>query len=338
MRILVTGGHGFIGSRVTRQLCTRGDRVRCLVREKSRTHRIDDLSFERAAGDVRDAASVAAAMQGMDACIHLACVSAWADMRSKVLESTVLDGTRNVLDAARHAGVRRVVYVSSVAAVNAVRKTPRVFDETATFELEGSNLRYAIAKHQAEALCRTAAAGGLETVIVNPGEVYGRDDDDFVTSGNLRDVLTSWPALGCHGGNPVCHVDDIANGILLALEKGRSGERYILGGENLTVEQTIRLTLDIAGKRTPVVLPPNGLVKALLAVLRALHLPTPVVPEVFDFATYYWFVDSSKAERELGYRSRGAREAIESAVDWLYEAGHVKGARARPALPAPSKQ
>jgi dihydroflavonol-4-reductase len=325
MRVLLTGGHGFIGSRVTRLLVARGDSARCLLREKSTTRRIDDLAFERATGDVRDPAALARVMTGVDACIHLASPSGWQEIRSSALEATIVDGTRHLLEAARRNGVRRFVYVSSVAAINASDR-PTTFDEDSPFELGGSSLRYAIAKHHAERLCRDAAANGLDTVIVNPGEVYGPDDDALVTAGNLKDALTSWPALACRGGNPVCHVDDVADGIVKALDRGRSGERYILGGDNVEVKDTVRLTLELAGKHTPVLVVPNGFLRTFLRVLRALRLPTPVEPDVIDYATRYWFVDSSKAVRELGYSPRGAREALAPTVAWLYRAGHVKGA------------
>lgn len=324
VKILLTGGHGFIGSRVVRQLVARGDSVACLVRPSSKTHRIDDLPFERFTGDVRDPPSVAAAMRGVEACIHLASVSAWHDMRSDALESTIIQGTENMLAAARAAGLRRLVFVSSLLAVNA-SKEPRVFDESSPFELEGTNLRYSIAKRRAEELCLAEAKRGLEVVIVNPGEVYGAQDDTFVTAGNLRDILTSWPALACQGGTPITHVDDIAAGTIAALERGRSGERYILGGDNLTVEQIVRLTLEIAGKRSPVLRLPNGVVKGAIGALAKVGLPTPVIPEVLDYATLYWFMDSSKAKRELGYAPRPARDALAPAIAWLYEAGHVKG-------------
>src|SRR5262245_18248192 len=197
MRIFLTGGHGFIGSRVTRLLSGRGHPVRCLLREKSKTHRIDDVTFERAKGDVRDKASLVEAMKGNDACIHLASVSSWKDIRSGALEPTIIDGTRNLLDAAKEAGVKRVVFVSSILAVNASAE-PKVFDEGSPFQLSGTKLRYSLAKHEAEKMVFDANGGGLETVIVNPGEVYGREDDDFITAVNIKDILTSWPAIACH--------------------------------------------------------------------------------------------------------------------------------------------
>src|SRR5690348_12524697 len=119
MRVLLTGGHGFIGSRVTRRLVARGDAVRLLLREKSRTRRIDDLDVERVRGDVLAPPTLRSAFEGVEACVHLACPSAWAELRTNALETTIIDGTRHLLDSARAAGVRRFVYVSSVAAVNA---------------------------------------------------------------------------------------------------------------------------------------------------------------------------------------------------------------------------
>src|SRR4051812_12958840 len=216
-RVLVTGGHGFIGNRVVRRLLDRGNEVRCLVRPSSDTSRLDGLSWERALGDVRDGAAVLNAMAGCDACVHLASVSSWEAIRSDAAEQTAIEGTRNVLEAARRAGARRVVVVSSAAAINA-SSTPRLFDESSPFELGGTGLRYAIAKHRAERIASEYAAGGLDVVIVNPVETYGPDDTGFITAGNLRDALQSWPALACRGGSGIAHVDDIAEGIVLTLE------------------------------------------------------------------------------------------------------------------------
>src|SRR5688572_21268202 len=135
MRIFLTGGHGFIGSRVTRSLITRGHDVRLLLREKSKTHRVDDLTFERARGDVRERSSLVEGMRGSDACIHLASVSSWKDLRSDLLEATIIEGTKNLLEAAREAGVKRVVFVSSILAINGSAQ-PIVFDETTPFAME----------------------------------------------------------------------------------------------------------------------------------------------------------------------------------------------------------
>jgi dihydroflavonol-4-reductase len=243
-------------------------------------------------------------------------------MRSPLLENTIVLGTQEVLGAAVASGVRRVVYVSSSGAING-SKTPRVFDEQSLFELSTSGLRYAIAKHRAEEICKTFHAR-LEVVIVNPVETYGPNDVDLITARNLLDILKGWPAIGCHGGTAVAYVDDVADGIVKALFRGRSGERYILGGENITIEQLIRITLKIAGQQKPVVILPNKLIRGVIASLSKMRLPTPLLPEVLDYATLYWFMDTSKACRELDYSPRPAHETLEPTIRWLYDTGQAR--------------
>lgn len=328
MRIFLTGGHGFIGSRVTRLLVARGDDVTLLLRPKSDTSRVKEQRWTRADGDLLDLGSLERGMKGHDAVIHLACISSWAQMGSGELERVILEGTKNVLEAAKRNGIKRVVFVSSAAAV-AASDGPTVFDEASAFNLEHSGLRYAVAKKKAEdEAIAFARAANLELVIVNPAEVYGPEDDQFVTAGNLRDVLTSWAALGCDGGTSVVHVEDVAHGILLALEKGRACERYILGGDNLSIAELIRHTLSAAGQNKPVLILPTWLIKGLIKTLAALRLPTPLDPQVVEYATRYWFMSSDKAKKELGYTARPGNVAIASAVKWLAEKGHVPSRRA----------
>jgi dihydroflavonol-4-reductase len=322
MKYFVTGGAGFIGSRVVRQLIAQGHQVRCLVRSTTDTSRIDDLPVERVTGDIRESSSIAEGMLGTDGCIHLASVSSWDQIRSPALESTVLDGTRNVLEAAVAAGNLRTVYVSSATAVNASTQ-PQIFDESSTFTLENTVLRYAIAKHRAELLVGEYVNRGLPVVIVNPVETYGPNDTGFITAGNLRDMIRDWPTLVCSGGTAIAHVDDVADGIVGAMGKGRVGERYILGGDNLSVEDLARLTLDVAGQKKPILRLPNGLMKWAVQTMAKVGLPTPLIPEVLDYATLYWFVRCDKAKSELGYAPRPARETLEPVVNWLREAGHI---------------
>ena len=333
MKIFLTGGHGFIGSHVVAKLAKRGDELLCLVRESSKTHRIDHHPFSKTVGDVRDRASLERGMAGCDAVIHLASVSSWEDMESSALEDVVIKGTQNVAQAAKAAGVKRMVYVSSSMAVNA-SPTPQVFDEASTFELTDPKYRYPLAKHKAEKIIEAEIGDGFEVVTVCPAEVYGPNDDTMVTASNLRDMLNDWPALACTGGTAIVHVDDVADGIIAALDKGSSGERYILGGENLSVEELVRLTLDIAGLKTPVVKLPNGLAKTVIGGMAKIGLPTPVVPEVLTYATLFWFMDSAKAKRELGFAPRSPREVLVPTIRWLYEAGHAKKGTKPEPLPA----
>jgi dihydroflavonol-4-reductase len=316
MRVFVTGGSGFIGSRVVRRLVEDGHVVRCLLRPTSRTDRIEDLELERVVGDLGDVEALERGADGCDGCIHLAGVSSWDEIASPQVEETIVGGTRRVVDAVSRVPGLRFVYVSSAAAVNG-SSGPTVFDEETAFALEGSGLRYALAKHEAEELVLAAARNGLHAVIVNPGETYGPDDDEWITAGPIRDVLRNWPALAVRGGTSVVHVDDVAAGIVAALERGRPGERYILGGDNLAVEEIVRTTLAEAGARKPVVVVPAAVLRAVVRICRLLHLPPPLPPDLVGYACRYWFVDSSKAERELGYRARPARETLASVVRWI---------------------
>jgi len=320
--VFVTGGSGFIGSRVVRQLVSLGYSVRCLLRETSDTTRIDDLPVERFYGDVRDRLSIEKGLEGTTACIHLAAIVAWNLMNSPVLDETIIDGTRNVLNAAATCGTGRVVYVSSAIAINASNE-PLIFDESSPFELLETPMRYAIAKHKAEQLVLEYVKNGLDAVIVNPAEVYGPYDTSMTTACNIRDFLKNYPCIACRGGTAIAHVDDVADGIVKALERGRSGERYILGGDNLTIEELARLTLEIAGQKKPVLRVPNRLLIGMTRLLEWLRLPSPVVPGVLDYATRFSFMDSSKAKNELGYTPRPAPQVLAPVVEWLQASGHV---------------
>ncbi len=320
MQLFVTGGHGFIGSRLARLALERGHTLRCLVRPTSDTHRIDDLDWTPAVGDIRDRDALRGAMDGCEGVIHLAAVSSWEDHRSPALLPTIDDGTRNVLEVAEALGLRRMVHVSSLAAVNG-SPDPELFDEEAPFTLSDRGLRYAEAKLAAEAHARAVAARGrLEVVIVNPAETYGPGDHGLVTASNLLDILRDWPAVACAGGTSVVHVDDVAAGILAALERGRSGARYILGGDNLSVPELVRLTLRLAGQRKPVLVLPRGPLRHGVRLLDRLGLPTPLLPEVLDYATLYWFADNRRAREELGLCFRSAEDAIRDTLRWLLAA------------------
>ncbi len=323
MKVFVTGGNGFIGSRVVHKLVADGHEVRCLLRETSNTNRIDDVAFERHVGDLLDVDSLTAGMKDCDAVIHLASISSWDQIRSPMMRKVVVTGTGNVLEAATFAGKLRTVFVSSCTAIGATT-TPEVQNEEADFDLPPEPFVYAHAKIEAEQLCRDLwEQERLPVVIVSPCEVWGPHDDDFITAEYARDTLKDWPALTVNGGTALAHVDDIAAGIASAIEKGTPGERYILGGENIAAPDLTRLILECAGVKKWVLQLPNGLTLAVIRWLAAVGLPTPVNPDLLAHAVLYWFVDCSKAERDLGYTYRPARETVQDLVDWLKSAGHV---------------
>jgi len=323
MRVFVTGGNGFIGSAVVRELVARGHTPVCLLRKTSDTKRIDALQFERADGDVRDLASVRAGMAGCDGTAHLAAPGGWHADDAAGLEDVIVNGARNVLEAASALPGHRVLLVSSTAAINAC-DGPTVFDERAEFTVKNPELHYAHAKHKAELVARDAFSRGVAVIVVNPAEVYGPRDSASGTSSNLVDFAKSIPVLVCDGGTSVVHVDDVARGIIAALERGRPGERYILGGENLTVRQLAELTLELTGRHVPIVPVPNGISRFVARAVIRLHAPAPFNPHVVPYATLYWFVDSGKAQRELGVTFRNGRETISSTIDWLRASGTLR--------------
>lgn len=319
-RVFLTGASGFIGSRVAKILAAKGVEIVCLLRPTSKTHRLAKIDFIDVRGDLNNKEAIAKGMKGCDAVIHLACTSSWSDIRTAgaQIEAVAVDGTRNVLEAAKAAGVERFVHVSSVTALNG-SDYPEVFDESATYSLSSRNLPYSHAKHRAENVVREFADKGLDVVVASPAEVYGPDDDAMITAGNILEILNASPPAACDGGTSIAHVDDVADGIVASLYRGRRGERYILGGENVSLHDLMEKVLKLAGRRASIVDIPNDAAVRLCHLMNDSGLPPPIPMDVLDYATLYWFVDSKKAQRELGYRPRSADDTLKPVVDWLRE-------------------
>ena len=321
--IFITGGNGFIGSRIVRQLINQGYRVHCLLRPTSKTARIDDLPIERVTGDIRDRALLEAGMQDCDGVIHLASLANWDDIHSPLMHEVVVGGSRNVLAAAQACGNLRTVYVSSIIAVNGTQEA-QVQNEESPFTLcDEQSYSYAFAKQEVEAICREMVAAGLPVVIVNPAEVYGPHDDNMVTADNLVDFAQSNPVFVPTGGTSVVHVDDVAAGIIASFEQGHVGERYILGGDNLTIRELAALTLEIVGQQKHIVTLPNTLLLRLARLGSRLHIPLPFNPAVIPYAVRYWWMDNTKAREELGVTFRSARDVLTPTVRWLVDGGHI---------------
>lgn len=315
-KILVTGGNGFIGSRLVKQLVDNGYAVRCLLRKTSRTERLAGIAYETHYGDVTDLPSLVEAMKGCDGVMHLASLSNWDDIHSPRMESVVVGGSKNVLEAARKSGNLRTVYVSSSTAIDGT-ETPTVLNENSEFTLNRKTYSYAYAKKRVEAMCIEAAKAGLPVVIVNPAEVYGPNDYDQITSGNLIDFVKSSPCMVCKGGTAIVHVDDVAAGIVKAFEKGRAGERYFLGGENMDFTQIAGLTLKLAGKTQKIMVLPNGLISFMAWLGSTFRIPMPFNPAVIPYAVKYWYVSNRKAKEELGATFRSPEDTLRPTVEWL---------------------
>ena len=325
MKVFVTGGNGFLGSRTLHELIQKGYRVRCLLRKESNRDRIRHLPFEVCIGDIQDPESLRKGAKECDAIIHLAGIASWSQIREQEnqLNAIIVDGTRNVLEAAKQNGNLRTVFVSSCAAINA-SQTPKIFNEKSKYTLLRSSLKYSIAKHQAEKVVkRYVEYDDLNVITVNPCEVYGPNDEGMITAGNLVEILKKGPAWVCSGGTSVAHVDDIARGIVLSLEKGKKGERYILGGDNLTIAELAKMVRRLAGKSDSVITLSNGFLSALCKGMDKLGLTPPIPMDVLEYAILYWFVDSSKAHKELGYTWRPAEQTFSDVVQWLFNTQRV---------------
>ncbi len=321
MKVFVTGGTGFIGGRVVRQLRARGDDVVCLVRSPDKATPLTDLGCSLVAGDLSDVAAIRGGMAGCDSVVHAAAmyeVGIPASQHPAMHEANV-KGTENLLRAALEAGVAKVVYVSTVGIFGNTRR--KVVDES--YEHPGKEFTsyYEETKLEAHRIAkRMIAEEGLPGIIVQPGGVYGPGDtssiaallDQFL-SGKMP--LLPFPELG------IClsHVDDIAAGIILALDRGKLGETYVISGPVTTVREAIEVVAQVSGRKAPKRAVPIPLLKALTPigplVGKMMNQP-PNLRELISSANGVTFWAShEKASRELGYAPRGLEEGLRQTLE-----------------------
>jgi len=324
---LVTGANGFLGAAVARALLAEGQSVRAFVRPRSDRRNLDRLDVEIAEGDLNDPASLRESARGCSAVFHVA-----ADYRLWVADpapmyKTNVDGSVNVLEAAAEAGVERIVYTSSVAVLGInPDKTPA--DETTPVTLAQMIGVYKRSKFLAEqAVVRRAGELDLDVVIVNPSTPIGPGDVKPTPTGRviLDAAAGRMPAYVDTGLN-VVHVDDVARGHLLALRFGRRGERYILGGRDLSLREILQLVGEHTGRAATTVRLPHWAVYPIAAIGEAAALVTKREPRAtldgVRMAKKHMYFSSAKAERELGYRWRPAEQAIADAIDWFKSHGY----------------
>lgn len=323
-KIFVTGGAGFIGSRVVKKLIENGYEVRCLLRSTTNTRRIEGLNYERFNGDLTDAQSIDKGVEGCNGIIHLASLSSWKDIKSPKMPLIVIGGSKNIIQAAKKHGNIRIVYVSSSTAVGGTDEKV-ILDENSPLTLpKNGHYVYAHAKKEVEEICKAEAKNGQPIVIVNPTEVYGPGDYDKVTAGTLIDFATTKTLQLAEGGTSIVHVDDVADGIIKAFEKGRSGERYILGGENVEFKDLAQMTMDILGMNKPVKSIGRKMLMNLAWISKTFKINMGFEPAVIPYAVKFWFMDNSKAKNELGATFRSPKEILVETLDWIKKEGMLK--------------
>ncbi len=327
MKTLVTGATGFVGSHVARQLVAAGNTVHVLVRVTSNLAVLEGMAVQPVRGDLHDAASLSRAMQGVQRVYHLAAdYRLWTKNPAEIYESNV-EGTRRLIEAAHRAGVERIVYTSTVATI-AVPRHGALPNEETQATLDEMIGHYKRSKFLAEQVALDAAKSGVPVVIVNPTAPVGPGDGKPTPTGRIiLDFLKGKMPAYVDTGLNVAPVEDVAAGHLLAAEKGRAGERYILGGRNMTLKQILEALAAIAGRTAPRIRLPHAV--ALTAayadeMLSRVIGREPQIPvEGVKMSRHKMFVESDKAERELGYRPTKVEAALERAVRWYEERGYI---------------
>lgn len=329
MKTLITGANGFVGSSVMRTLLDAGHDIRVLVRPNSDRRNLADLPVEIAEGNLRDAASLKRAVNGCNNLFHVA-----ADYRlwipdPETMYQTNVHGTETLMLAAADAGIKRIVYTSSVAVLGLNNDGNPANEETPS-SLQTMTGHYKRSKFLAEeAVNKLISQHQLPVVIVNPSTPIGPRDVKPTPTGRivLDTICDRMPAYVNTGLN-VVHVDDVANGHLLAFEKGEIGQRYILGGENLTLLQILETIDDITGQPRKRVRLPHQLILPVAWVMEKIADITGIEPRAtvdsVRMAKKQMFFSSDKAIRELGYQYRPASEALRDAIAWFQENGYCK--------------
>jgi dihydroflavonol-4-reductase len=328
MKAFVTGATGFVGSHVARALAAQGADLRLFVRATSRTDNIADLPAEVTVGDLRKPESLKAAMSGCDFVFHVAAdYRLWVRNPEEMYQANV-EGTRAIIQAAQESGVRRVIYCSSVATMG-FKQTGEIVNEETPVTLANMVGHYKRSKFMAEQIALEAGRKGANVVVVNPTTPIGEFDIKPTPTGRIVvDFLKkNFPAYVDTGLN-LADVKEVARGHVLAMEKARPGERYILGGENLTLKQILDKLAEITGLPSPTMKVPHGVAMGFAAFDQfftgiVLGKEPRATLEAVKMGRKKMFASSAKAERELGYQVLPVEEALRRAVAWFQTHGYV---------------
>jgi dihydroflavonol-4-reductase len=323
---LVTGSTGCVGANVVAALLARGYAVRALHRPTSALDALDGLDPEHAVGDILDPHSLAVAMRGCALVFHVAAVSDYWRTPPERIYRVNVEGTRNVLEAAQEACIERLVFTSSAAALG-VPHHDRLLDEAATFNLPPRRFIYGHSKHLAQQVVWEAVACGLDAVIVNPAAVMGARDVYFISGSLLRAVRRGLAWVAPPGGLNWVDAETVGLAHVLAAERGRTGERYILGGENVSHRAAMEIVAQVVGGRRPLATLPRSLM-SLVALLtdgvNAVRSGSPLFSgEQARLSAVNIYCDCRKAQQELGLPIVPFRVAVERAYAWYRAHGDL---------------
>ncbi len=326
MKTLITGGTGFLGANLVEGLTAAGHTACILRRKTSRLEALAGLSYEEAGGDILDYDSLLPAMEGCDWVFHVAAVSDYWRQGRDWLYQVNVEGTKTVMRAAQAAGVKRVVYTSSVAALG-LDPENRPMDESHTFNIPPSRFRYGHSKHLAEQAVQEFVQAGLEVVIVNPAVVLGARDLNKISGSIVIEVARGLVRFYLPGGVNYVAVEDVVAGHMAAAERGRVGERYILGGENLTHREAIDTIVDVCDGPKPLFNFPRWAIEptalAVTAARQVLGNRVPVNANQVRMSGISIYVNIDKAKQELNLPHTPFRTAVERSYRWFKDNGYL---------------
>jgi len=331
-KTLLTGGAGFIGSHVAAALAQRGDDLRLTVRDGTNDENLRGLDYEPVRCDLLDRRAVRRALKGVDRVFHSAGLVSLRPGDAKRLFDVNVVATRTLLEECMRAGVKRVVYTSSVAAIGPADPGGTA-DEKQVFTAGGFGIPYVNSKHEAEVEALRLAAQGLPLVCVNPCIVFGPGDVYGGSTALVRRFLLGRIPAYVDGGLNIVDVRDVASGHLLADTEGKVGERYILGGRNYSLDRLFADLGRVSGVEPPVLKLPGAAALRFAELAEAAPGRPPITVNEVKSARLWWTYRSTKARRELGWKTVPHEETIEATVDWLVQREGDRFARARHSQP-----
>ncbi len=327
MKVLVTGANGFLGHWLVKTLVDKDIDVDALVRPKSDIKELEGVKCRYVFGDVTDIESLKRNFTDVDTVFHLAGVIGYKPSDRPLMEKVNVEGTANVIEAVKAKKVKKLVHLSSVVAVGAGFTKDEILNEESSFNLGHLQMGYYDTKYRAEILVRESfKRGEIDTVILNPSTIYGAGDAKKGSRSSQVKVAQGRFNFYTSGGVNICAVEDAVNGIISGWQKGRSGERYILAGENITIKKLFELIAQSANVPAPEIAIPNWLMHSLGFIgdnLQKIGIESKFSSEnAWSTTLFNWF-DSRKAQAELDFNFQTAEAAISKSVQWMKEHGYL---------------